>query len=92
MLHRNMQGLTLVCPATTIPTPAMNDTHALIKTDREEIRLLGRMLGDVIREAEGKATLIIAKNRNGATDDVPLTFRKEFTRFEDRTDAPEPGN
>ena len=56
MLHRNMQGLTLVCPATTIPTPAMNDTHALIKTDREEIRLLGRMLGDVIREAEGKAT------------------------------------
>ena len=43
-------------------------------------------------EAEGKATLIIAKNRNGATDDVPLTFRKEFTRFEDRADVPEPGN
>ncbi len=34
----------------------MTDPHALIKTDREEIRLLGRMLGDVIREAEGKAT------------------------------------
>ena len=35
-------------------------------------------------EAEGKADLIIAKQRNGPTGDVPLTFRKEFTRFEDR--------
>jgi len=36
------------------------------------------------RESEGKATLIIAKQRNGPTGDVPLTFLKEFTRFEDR--------
>jgi replicative DNA helicase len=35
-------------------------------------------------EMEGKAELIIAKQRNGPTGDVPLTFRKEFTRFEDR--------
>ncbi len=35
-------------------------------------------------ENEGKAELIIAKQRNGPTGDVPLTFRKEFTRFEDR--------
>ncbi len=35
-------------------------------------------------ETEGKADLIIAKQRNGPTGDVPLTFRKEFTRFEDR--------
>jgi replicative DNA helicase len=34
--------------------------------------------------AQGKADLIIAKQRNGPTGDVPLTFRKEFTRFEDR--------
>lgn len=33
---------------------------------------------------EGEATLIIAKQRNGPTGDVLLTFRKEFTRFEDR--------
>ena len=38
-------------------------------------------------EAQGKATLIIAKQRNGPTDDVKLTFLEEFTRFEDR--APE---
>ena len=36
------------------------------------------------QELEGKATLIIAKQRNGPVGDVPLTFLKEFTRFEDR--------
>jgi len=36
------------------------------------------------QEAEGKATLIIAKQRNGPVGDVPLTFLKEYTRFEDR--------
>jgi len=34
--------------------------------------------------AAGKATLIIAKQRNGPTGDVELTFLKEFTRFENR--------
>lgn len=38
----------------------------------------------------GKSTLIIAKQRNGPVGDVPLTFIKEFTRFEDRADVPEP--
>jgi replicative DNA helicase len=33
---------------------------------------------------EGEATLIIAKQRNGPTGDVSLTFLKEYTRFEDR--------
>ena len=36
------------------------------------------------KECEGKATLIIAKQRNGPVGDVPLTFLKEFTRFETR--------
>ena len=36
------------------------------------------------KEAEGKATLIIAKQRNGPVGDIPLTFLKEFTRFENR--------
>jgi len=34
-------------------------------------------------QLKGKATLYIAKQRNGPTGDVPLTFRNEFTRFED---------
>ena len=33
---------------------------------------------------KAKPTLIIAKQRNGPIGDVPLTFLKEFTRFEDR--------
>jgi replicative DNA helicase len=38
------------------------------------------------KEAAGKATLIIAKQRNGPTGDIPLTFLAEYTRFEDRAD------
>lgn len=40
------------------------------------------------KESEGKATLIIAKQRNGPVGDVRLTFLKQFTRFEDRADDP----
>ena len=34
----------------------------------------------------GKACLIIAKQRNGPVGDVPLTFHKEYTRFENRAE------
>jgi replicative DNA helicase len=36
------------------------------------------------QEKAGQAELIIAKQRNGPTGDVPLTFLKEYTRFENR--------
>jgi len=39
-------------------------------------------------ERKGEAELIIAKQRNGPVGEVPLTFLKEFTRFEDRAHAP----
>ncbi len=35
-------------------------------------------------EKEGEAELIIAKQRSGPVGEVPLTFLKEFTRFETR--------
>jgi replicative DNA helicase len=35
-------------------------------------------------ECAGEAELIIAKQRNGPIGEIPLTFLKEFTRFEDR--------
>jgi len=37
----------------------------------------------------GEAELIIAKQRNGATGDIPLTFNKEWMRFEDRAKVEE---
>jgi replicative DNA helicase len=36
------------------------------------------------QEKAGEADLIIAKQRNGPTGDVALTFLKEYTRFENR--------
>jgi replicative DNA helicase len=36
------------------------------------------------QERAGEAELIIAKQRNGPTGEVPLTFLKEYTRFESR--------
>ncbi len=39
------------------------------------------------KEKAGEAELIIAKQRNGPIGEVPLTFLKEFTRFEDRAMA-----
>lgn len=39
-----------------------------------------------MRECEGKATVIVAKQRNGDTGDIPLTFIKEFCRFENRAE------
>ena len=39
---------------------------------------------DARREKAGEAELIIAKQRNGPTGEIPLTFLKEFTRFESR--------
>lgn len=41
------------------------------------------------RELEGRATLIVAKNRNGDVGDVPLTFIKEITRWENRAQETE---
>ena len=43
------------------------------------------------KDSEGKATLIIAKQRNGPVGDVDLTFLKEFTRFETRAKSEEEG-
>jgi replicative DNA helicase len=40
---------------------------------------------------KGKATLIVGKNRHGATGSVPMTFIKEFTRFENYAGEDEGG-
>jgi replicative DNA helicase len=37
---------------------------------------------DARSELAGKAELLIAKQRNGPIGEIPLTFIKEYTRFE----------
>ena len=49
--------------------------------------MVGLLVREEMKEAQNKATLIIAKQRNGPVGDVPLTFVKEFTRFEDRIEG-----
>jgi replicative DNA helicase len=42
---------------------------------------------------KGKAQIIVGKNRHGATGNVPMTFIKEYTRFENYAEddgVPEP--
>lgn len=55
------------------------DTIALL--DREETRATDP---EEKQRLEGRATLNIAKQRNGPTGEIDMTFLKEFTRFEDR--------
>ncbi|MFT5882801.1 MAG: replicative DNA helicase, partial [Crocinitomicaceae bacterium] len=42
-------------------------------------------------EKDGEAELNLAKNRNGPTGSIPLTFIKELMRFENSTKEIEPG-
>jgi replicative DNA helicase len=77
-------------------TPRMSDLResGSIEQDADMVGLLFRKEyyndptkddAEEEREAnEGIAQLILAKNRNGPTGDVPLTFIKELMRFEPR--------
>lgn len=69
--------------------PRMSDLResGAIEQDADVVALLVRP--EVYEESEedkagaaGKAELIIAKQRNGPIGDIPLTFIKEYTRFE----------
>ena len=67
-----------------------------IEQDADVVGLLVReeYYADSDEEKEasaGKATLILAKQRNGPVGDVPLTFLKEYTRFENRAREVEEG-
>lgn len=83
-LNRNVEQRSGKDPA----RPRMSDLResGSLEQDADVVGLLYRDdYGKSDEEAEvvaGKTTLIIAKNRNGRTGDVPLTFIKTQCRFE----------
>lgn len=73
----------------SLGVPRMSDLResGAIEQDADMVGLLYRSAyyaeNEEEREAEaGKANLVLAKNRNGETGDVPLTFIAELMRFE----------
>lgn len=71
--------------------PRLDDLResGAIEQDADTVGLLYREeyyaeSAEARREVEGQADLIIAKQRNGPVGEVPLTFLKQFTRFETR--------
>jgi len=78
-------------PDTRGGTPRLSDLResGSIEQDADVVGLLVRAEyyatdDDAKQEKAGEAELIVAKQRNGPTGDVPLTFLKEYTRFESR--------
>lgn len=86
-LNRGPEGRT----GKNLGVPRMSDLResGAIEQDADLVGLLYRAAyyaeDDEDKEKEGgKATLSLAKNRNGETGDVPLTFLAELMRFETR--------
>ena len=55
------------------------DADVVMFVHREEMYMSQEQAAE--KDVVNKADLIVAKQRNGAIDDVPLIFRKEWTRF-----------
>ena len=86
-LNRGPEGRT----GSSLGVPRMSDLResGTIEQDADMIGLLYRTAyyaeTEEEKEAEaGKAELVLAKNRNGETGHVPLTFLAELMRFETR--------
>jgi replicative DNA helicase len=72
--------------------PVMADLResGAIEQDADVIMFLYRPIVYNKDANERDAEVIIAKQRNGPTDTVPLTFMSEFTRFENRSEEDVP--
>ncbi len=66
--------------------PQLSDLResGAIEQDSDQVWLLHRPEYYNPEDRPGEAQVIVAKNRNGATGQVPLTFTKELARFDNR--------
>lgn len=81
----------------SLGVPRMSDLResGSIEQDADMVGLLYRKVYYVDNQEErdeddGEAELVLAKNRNGPTGNVPLTFLPALMRFETRAFTPEP--
>lgn len=76
-------------------TPKMSDLResGSIEQDADMIGLLYRQAyykeGEDRLEDQGDSELVLAKNRNGSTESIYLTFQKELMKFKHREYTPE---
>jgi len=82
----------------SLGVPRMSDLResGSIEQDADMVGLLYRKAyyaesAEEKEEDEGESELVLAKNRNGATGNIPLTFIPSLMRFESRAFTPEPG-
>ena len=92
-LNRGPEGRT----GSSLGVPRMSDLResGSIEQDADMVGLLYRKVyyvdnQDERDEDDGEAELVLAKNRNGPTGNVPLTFLPALMRFETRAFTPEP--
>lgn len=92
-LNRGPEGRT----GSSLGVPRMSDLResGSIEQDADMVGLLYRKVYYVDNQEErdeddGEAELVLAKNRNGPTGNVPLTFLPALMRFETRAFTPEP--
>ena len=66
-------------------TPQLSDLResGAIEQDADVIAFIYREAAYNPKSDDNTATITIAKQRNGPTGDLTLTFLREFTRFED---------
>lgn len=83
----------------SLGVPRMSDLResGAIEQDADMVGLLYRSAyyaedAEEKQELAGKAELVLAKNRNGETGHVPLTFIADLMRFETGAPASEPQN
>src|SRR5207249_10678092 len=88
-----LSQLTRQVESRTPPVPRLAELResGAIEQDADVICFLNRdeYYNPEDTEKQGVAEVHVAKHRNGPIGKVELTFRKEFTRFENREVAPE---
>jgi replicative DNA helicase len=88
--EEDVYDLTVPGPANWIADGIVTHNSGAIEQDADVVMFVHReeyyRRGDDAQQFAGQAEIIVAKQRNGPVGDVELTWRKEFTRFENPPD------